>query len=266
MITPTRIFIIPYRNRESQMNVYKNHMSWIMENEPNDYEFIFSHQNDNRPFNRGAMKNLGFHYVKQTYPDTYKNITLIFQDIDTMPGKQNLLHFNTTHGTVKHYYGFNFALGGVFSIKAGDFEKTNGFPNIWTWGFEDTLLERRCTKHNVNINRSNWYKIGDLNMLQFEVSNRRIVSKYARKEFFAIKDTNGITDIKQIKFNTSKTNKDKFTMVHFTQWNISIKYKSLEYVNRKTNTLINLGKAPRISIMKRIQMAEAQKKRGKTKK
>ena len=96
---PELIFIVPFRNRKSQLNVFLNHMKWLLEGKK--YEIIISHQNDKRFFNRGAMKNLGFMYAKEKYPDDYKNITFVFNDVDTYPTKKNMLPFETEKN-IKH--------------------------------------------------------------------------------------------------------------------------------------------------------------------
>ena len=132
-----RIIIIPYRNRKEHREVFINHMQHILDP---DIEIIFIHQKDKRPFNRGAVKNIGFLYIKNTYPSTYKDITLIFHDIDYMPYKKDIIPYDTKHGEISHFFGFKHALGGIFAIKGEDFEKIRGFPNYWGWGFEDNRI------------------------------------------------------------------------------------------------------------------------------
>jgi hypothetical protein len=91
-------------------------MSYILEDK-DDYEIYFSHQCDARTFNRGAIKNIGFIAAKNKYPQHYKDITFIFNDVDTIPFTK-IFDYDTTHGVVKHYYGFKYALGGIVVIRA----------------------------------------------------------------------------------------------------------------------------------------------------
>lgn len=86
---PKLIFIVPYRNREEHLDYFKNHMKTILEDLSTDtYAIYYVHQCDDRGFNRGAMKNIGFLMVKNKYPNDYKNITLVFNDVDSMPAKK----------------------------------------------------------------------------------------------------------------------------------------------------------------------------------
>ena len=143
-----------------------------------EYKIYYIHQNDQRDFNRGALKNIGFKFIKGKYPNDYKNITLVFNDVDTMPLNKNFLNYETKQGIIKHFYGYTFALGGIVSINAQDFESLNGYPNLWAWGFEDNMLQQRALKNQkLSIDRSQFYPILDKNILQLTDGLDRIVNR-----------------------------------------------------------------------------------------
>jgi hypothetical protein len=142
-----------------------------------NYKIIYVHQNDTRNFNRGAMKNIGFLYMKKEYPNDYKNMTFVFNDIDTMPYTKNFLNYETTKGIIKHFYGFKYALGGIVSINGQDFEDMNGYPNYWGWGFEDNMLQYRAKTKNIIIDRSQFYPIMDKNIMQMKDGLERLVNR-----------------------------------------------------------------------------------------
>jgi len=200
-IIPKIVFIIPYRDRTQQRNFFKRHMSYILEDLPkSDYKIFFVEQNDTRSFNRGALKNIGFLAMRDLYPNDYKNITFVFNDIDTMPYTKNFLNYDTSHGVIKHFYGFKFALGGIFSIKGGDFERINGFPNFWAWGFEDNLINKRAISAGLIIDRSRFYPISDKNIMHLSDG---LVRNVNRNEFDAyVNDTpEGWNSIVNLNYN-----------------------------------------------------------------
>ena len=190
---PKRIFIVPYRNRIQHKFFFSKYMSFILEDK-DDYEIYFSHQCDARTFNRGAVKNIGFIAAKNKYPQHYKDITFIFNDVDTIPFYK-LFDYETTHGVVKHYYGFKYALGGIVVMKGADFEKTNGFPGFWGWGMEDNVLQKRCEAVGLTIDRSIFYNIGSPEMLQLFDGISRIISK---KDPWRGENDNGIDGLRTI--------------------------------------------------------------------
>jgi len=178
---PSVVFIVPYRDREQQLQFFARHMDYILEDtSPEDYLIYYLHQCDKREFNRGALKNIGFLAIREMYPADYKNITLVFNDLDTMPYTKNFLNYETRPGVVKHFYGYEFALGGIVSINAGDFERINGFPNFWAWGFEDNALNTRVKSAGLQIDRSQFYPIYDKNIIQFADG---LVRNVSRSEF-----------------------------------------------------------------------------------
>ena len=173
--TPKYVFIVPYRNRIQHKFFFSKYMTFILEDN-DEYEIYFSHQCDARTFNRGATRNIGFLAVKEKYPESYKDINFIFNDVDTIPFNK-IFNYETTHGNVKHFYGYKYALGGIVVMKGSDFEKINGYPCYWGWGMEDNTLQKRCLNHGLRIDRSVFYEIGSPQILQLFDGISRIISK-----------------------------------------------------------------------------------------
>ena len=176
---PKIIFIIPYRDRKEEFSLFITKMEELLFLvDKSTYQYIFVHQCDNREFCRGGLKNIGFLVVIEKYPDSYLDITLVFNDIDTYPSEINLItNYSTTHGIIKHFYGYLFALGGIVSITIKDFEKINGFPNYWGRGFEDDMLNQRVLNANLNIDRNEFYRIDDQRITQLNGSPLRTVNR-----------------------------------------------------------------------------------------
>lgn len=196
------IFIVPYRDREQHLKFFDKHMKKeILEDmkEGEEYEIMYIHQEDKRPFNRGALKNIGFKIVKEKYPDEYKRITLVFNDVDTMPFTKDFLKYETEKGKIKHFYGVRTTLGGIVSIKGEDFEKINGYPNIWSWGLEDLGLQKRAERMGIQIDRNNYYAMLDKNILHFMHSLERDISNTEVGKYKEDMHT-GINGIKNIKY------------------------------------------------------------------
>jgi len=196
---PKKVFIVPYRNRTQHKFFFSKYMSFILEDK-DDYEIYFSHQCDSRTFNRGAIKNIGFLAMKQKYPNDYKNIIFIFNDVDTIPFNK-IFDYDTNIGVVKHYYGYKYALGGIVVIKGDDFERINGFPCFWGWGMEDNVLQKRCERYGIVIDRSNFYSIGSPEILQLFDGISRIISKKDPERGENDNGVDGLKTISQLQYN-----------------------------------------------------------------
>ena len=206
MSIPNKVFIIPYRNRPKEKEMLSTFFKKLKIDRKwsdSEVDFIYINQTDKRLFNRGAMKNIGFLYIKNEFPNNYKDITLIFHDVDFYPDSTSLLPYNAKKGEVEHYYGFDFTLGGIFSINADDFEKTGGFPNYWGWGFEDNLIYERCKSKKIKVNRDNFYKIYDKHFIYLDDgdknNSKKLVSEIEIQHYRYYKEKQTINDLINIK-------------------------------------------------------------------
>jgi hypothetical protein len=242
---PEIIFIVPYRDREMHYNIFSATMRDALQDSDN-YKIYYIHQKDDRGFNRGAMKNIGFMAVKQMYPANYKDITLVFNDIDTMPSKTVKLDYKTERGTIKHFYGFEYTLGGIVSVNGYDFENLNGFPNFWAWGYEDNLLYMRANQNKIKVDRSVFYKIHDPNIVHLVDSPMRTVNRTEYDRFLQ-NTTEGIRSIKDLKYEVN----EQTGFIDVLQFNTTVEEiveKRIEYDLRNGPAPfkdVNMGMKPR---------------------
>ena len=225
-MTPNIVFIVPYRNRPQQKQFFQNYIRIIMQ-DINNYEVYFSTQEDSRPFNRGAMKNIGFMAIKEKYPTLYKNITFVFNDVDTLPYDKNVIDYKTTPGVIKHFYGYTNALGGIVSMKGSDFEKINGFPNYWAWGKEDNVIQTRALKMNIKIDRSVFFPIGHPNILQLFDGLERVIHKQGIEVANKDNGSDGISSIRNESYRIEDEN------ILITSFMIPTSHSDLEYQKYK---------------------------------
>ena len=189
-----RVFIIPYRDRLEHKTFFLNYLPNVV----GESRVLFVHQCDARPFNRGAMKNIGFMAVKALYPDTYRELDLVFNDVDIMPYTKGVFHFETEPGVIRHNYGYETCLSASFVIKGGDFERTNGFPNLWTWGLEDFIIQERALAKGLRIDRSRFRPVGSRAVLQFFDGVTRPMSAFGVAETRARHLADGLSTVQAI--------------------------------------------------------------------
>ena len=208
MSVPEFVIVVPYRDRPQELADFEAQMRVVLSNiDPTTYRIWYMHPCDARPFNRGAMKNLGFHVLRDLYPHTYSQITLVFHDIDTVPtGPDVIPDYRTTPGVVKHFYGYTHALGGIVSIRAGDFERIHGFPNYWAWGYEDNMLQTRVMKApNMTIDRSTFYVINDAVHIRQERGGRTRTVNRGEFDRYVRMDPEGIHTIRGVVYDAPQS-------------------------------------------------------------
>lgn len=147
--------IVPYRAgadqpwRAEQLEQFLNYMHQYLKGVQGQIWVV--EQLGNKPFNRGALLNVGFMMANPRRGDT-----IILHDVDLLPSSSLYMYYNYNGDSVHHIgrafsrYDTDSYLGGVLSIPAKVFFEINGFPNdYWGWGGEDDELRERLKGHKI---------------------------------------------------------------------------------------------------------------------
>ena len=152
--------IVPYRNRSEHLQVFLRYMhQYLVKQNAINYQIFVIEQNDQSPFNRATLLNIGFFESIQLNPDLN---CFIFHDVDILPLDVRQLY--TCSETPRHLCSyldkFRFVLiypnlfGGVVAIQKDQFIKVNGYSNMYKgWGGEDDDFYQRIKHHFGRIER-----------------------------------------------------------------------------------------------------------------
>lgn len=145
--------IVPERDRAEHMKIFVPFMQDLLDKENIDYRILIVTQDDNKPFNRAKLLNIGFDLAKDC--DWFA-----FHDIDMLPVDSDYSFVDGPTHLATMVEQFNYSLpydgyfGGVTLFDKDSFEKINGYSNeYWGWGAEDDDVLFRCNIMGVETFR-----------------------------------------------------------------------------------------------------------------
>ena len=129
----------------------------LLQTQKIDYRIFLVHQNDNLPFNRGLLRNIGVREAMKI--DNFD--CLIMQDTDLVPDhdanlyvcdSENVRHLCPAIDEQRYHLLYKYQLGGVLAVRPGVLRMINGFPNLyWSWGQEDDDFAARVVNSGKNV-------------------------------------------------------------------------------------------------------------------
>lgn len=153
--------IIPYRDREEHLKKMLPHtVSFFRRNTDIEPLFVLAEQDDDLPFNKGAILN-------HAYAACAGMIDYVcFNDVDYMPMwadysepslPSRIVWYGLDkrpvgHGTDRAVCAQRYGLAAVAVMRKWHFEACNGYSNTyWGWGYEDTDLAKRLESVGIPL-------------------------------------------------------------------------------------------------------------------
>ncbi len=149
---------IPYRDRANHLAELLPRLTQTLQQDPRMTgvlsRVVIVEQNDDQPFNRGALFNAGFLVEEESFDYVcFHDVDFVPIDVDySMPelptrriweGAQSRPREPGGDRVIRHR--FNWFFGAVLVFRKEHFRRVNGFDNHFPgWGFEDGDLRERC--------------------------------------------------------------------------------------------------------------------------
>ncbi|XP_055846874.1 beta-1,4-N-acetylgalactosaminyltransferase bre-4 [Episyrphus balteatus] len=149
--------IVPYRQRQWQLNKFLVYMHNFLEKQQIHYRIFLVEQHDDKPFNRAKLLNIGAEIALG-----YEFPCLIFHDVDILPSNLGQLyacsssprHMCSNLDIFRYNLPYRGLFGGVVSIRSVQFQQVNGMSNLFSgWGGEDDDFYERITSRDMHIVR-----------------------------------------------------------------------------------------------------------------
>jgi len=222
--------IVPYRDRQKQLDVFLPHMKKFLSRKAQqewyggssaveanylDYDIFVIEQKDDYPFNRGMLINSCVKLLPEEYD------YFVFQDVDLLPTNDNV-HYgyeeHPVHMSSKFYKKIELPyfeyIGGCLKISRKQFEKINGYSNeYWGWGFEDLdfLTRMRQTKliklesyyDTSNLSENYEYDYVGVSPSKLKITRNFRGLNFNGENYVKIEDNTRITDITHGSFSMS---------------------------------------------------------------
>lgn len=160
---PRLKIVVPYRMREKQLRRFLPHIRDYFASSGIPYHLVIAEQAEGLPFNRGAMKNIGYELgAASDYT--------CFHDVDYLPLEADYSWSDVPAGLVwagaesipiktqglTQYIKPNMPqfFGGAVLMPNALFERVDGYSNLyWGWGYEDTDLISRFQAADIACTR-----------------------------------------------------------------------------------------------------------------
>ena len=165
MPQPRLSIVVPYRDRAEQLARFLLHVTLYFQRDKIDkdqpYRITVVEQEAGRPFNVGALRNIGFLLTEA------ESDQVCFHDVDYLPvwadyrpvdrptrllwhGAESVPIDESARLFVNHDHKEYF--GGVVMMPNAVFRRLNGYSNgYWGWGYEDVDMRMRCQAEGIGL-------------------------------------------------------------------------------------------------------------------
>jgi hypothetical protein len=155
--------VVPYRDRKAHLREFVPAVQAHLARTACRVHAVIVEQEDGLPFNRGALKNIGFLLTRgQGAYTCFHDIDYLPLDADysTVDAPTPILWYGAearriapgSDRVVRH--DMNHCFGGVVLVPNADFARIDGYANdYWGWGYEDVDLTRRLASAGIACGR-----------------------------------------------------------------------------------------------------------------
>jgi hypothetical protein len=167
---------VPYRNRKTHLDTFVPYLSGFLDKRNIEHKIFICNQADEKPFNRGMMKNIAF---KEACKEGFDYFA--FHDVDLLPADDSCdysyphkhpVHLCVLKSDEDFKLSYEQYFGGCVLFTKEQFERVNGYYNgYWGWGYEDDDLFYRVMRKGL----------ADIGCVRQDIANKMVACFNSRQ-------------------------------------------------------------------------------------